>query len=91
MKTTLIVIVGIILFGVGATYHRYQSFNPCDWIERDLAVQSGMPTLIVQGQIKTWFLMDGVVKPDPYQCIKMWWRLKIDGDLKPVPKPDKKK
>jgi len=90
MKTTAIIIIGMLLFGAAATYHRYASFNPCDWIEQDFIEQSGMPSLIVQGQMNTRFLMDGIVNPDAYQCIKMWWRLKIDGDIKPKQKPKEK-
>jgi len=90
MKTTLIVVVGILLFGVGATYHRYESFSPCNWMEQDLARQSKLPMLVIKAQVKAKFLLQGIVEPNPNQCIKMWWQLKADGELKALPKPDKK-
>ena len=86
MKTTAIIIVVILLFGVGATYHRYHSFNPCDWMEQDLIVQSGLPKLIVQSQIHAKFLLQGIVDPNPYECVKLWWQLKAEGELKPQKK-----
>ncbi len=91
MKTAVIIIVGILLFGAAATYHRYESFDPCDWMEQDLAVQSGLPLLVVQGQVKAKFLLEGVIDPNPYQCIKAWWQLKANGELKAPRKRDQMK
>ena len=78
MKTAAIIIVSILLFGVGATYQRYESFNPCDWMEQDLVAQSGLPILVVHGQVKAKFLLQGVIDPNPYQCIKLAGSWKLD-------------
>ncbi len=91
MKTAVIIIVGILLFGAAATYHRYESFNPCDWMEQDTAQHTGLPNLVVKAQIKAKFLLLGVVDPNPYQCIKMWWQLKAGGELRSEPELEMKK
>jgi len=91
MKTAAIIIIGILLFGTAATYHRYQSFNPCDWMEQDLIVQSSLPKLVVQGKVKAKFLLQGIIDPTPVQCVKMWWKLKADGDLVPLKMPEQTK
>jgi len=81
MKTAAIIVIGILLFGAGATYHRYGSFSPCVWLEHDLVKQSKLPKLVVKSQIHAKFLLMGITDPRPYECVKMWWKLKADGKL----------
>ncbi|MEL0107797.1 MAG: hypothetical protein VW802_12730 [Rhodospirillaceae bacterium] len=87
MKTAAIIIVGILIFGSAATYYRYESFSPCIWMEKDLSKQTGLPTIVVQGQVKAKFLLDGVVNPTRTQCLRMWWKLKADGEISPKTNP----
>ncbi len=42
MKFVLIVI-GLAVAATIATYARYGSLDPCDWMEQDLARQTGLP------------------------------------------------
>jgi len=91
MKTATIIIIGILLFGTAATYHRYESFNPCDWMEQDLTSQTGLPALVVQGQIKAKFFLQGIVTPTRFECLKMWWKLKAEGELTAEPKSEESK
>ncbi len=58
MKFVLIVI-GIAIAATIATYARYGSLNPCDWMERDLARQTGLPPMVVRVRIGAAFLLDG--------------------------------
>ena len=63
----------------GATYTRYQSFSPCDWMARDLEATTGLPSLVVQARIKALFLLDGVTDPDPVDCLLAWWDVRQEG------------
>ena len=64
---------------MGATYWRYQSLDPCDWMTRDLVEESGLPELMVMARIRAEFLLEGVTDPDPGQCLFKWWALRRDG------------
>ncbi len=62
-----------------ATLARYESFDPCDWLEQDMARSLGMPTLVAQTRIRATFMFRGIVEPDTYDCLDAWWRLKAEG------------
>lgn len=81
MRTIAPATVGIVLAAIIATYIRYQSFDPCAWMEQDLASQSGLPRLVVKARIQTRFLIHGITDPDVGQCIMAWWELRSDGLL----------
>ena len=82
MKTFAIVFCGLLIFATVATYVRYGSFSPCDWMEQDLQKQSGLPTIVVKGQIRADFLLQGIVNPGPQECILSWWKWRAAGGLK---------
>ncbi len=64
---------------MAATYWRYQSLDPCDWMTRDLVQDSDLPELVVVARIRAEFLLEGVTDPDPGQCLFKWWALRRDG------------
>ncbi len=78
MKFVLIVI-GLAIAATIATYARYQSLNPCDWMERDLVRQTELPSLVVRARIHAAFLIDGITDPGPYDCIMAWWEFRAEG------------
>ena len=78
MKAALLV-AGLLLVAVGATFFRYQSLNPCDWMEQDLAESYGLPPLIVRAQIRAAFLLEGVTEPDAVDCLLEWWDWRSEG------------
>ncbi len=78
MKAALLV-AGLLLAAVGATFFRYQSLNPCDWMEQDLAESYGLPLLIVRAQIRAAFLLEGVTEPDALDCLLEWWDWRSEG------------
>ncbi len=78
MKFVLIVI-GLAVAATIATYARYQSLNPCDWMERDMARQTELPPLVVRARIRAAFLLQGISDPDPYDCILGWWEFRAEG------------
>lgn len=75
----LIVVFGLIAIAAAATYLRYQSFSPCDWIETDLMEDSGQPQIVVQSRIQAHFLLNGIVDPDFGECLLGWWEFRLDG------------
>ncbi len=75
MKFVLIVI-GLAIAAIIATYARYGSLNPCDWMERDLARQTGLPPLVVRLRIRAAFLIDGITDPRPSDCLIGWWEFR---------------
>ncbi len=62
-----------------ATFARYESFDPCDWLEHDMARSIGMPPVVAQARIRATFVLRGIVEPDTYDCLDAWWRLKAEG------------
>ncbi len=78
MKFVLIVI-GLAVAATIATYARYQSLSPCDWMERDMARQTELPPLVVRARIGAAFLIDGITDPGPYDCIMAWWEFRVEG------------
>ena len=78
MRIVSIVFV-LAIAAVAATYWRYQSFDPCDWMAHDLEEQTGLPELIVQARIKAYFLLDGVADPGPQDCLLAWWEVRREG------------
>lgn len=90
MKNFILIVVGIAIAGTIATYARYKSLNPCDWMEQDLAQRSNMPLIILQGQIRANFLLKGITTPGPYECVLEWWRLRGSGEIAINPPDDKR-
>ncbi len=77
MKFVLIVI-GLAVAATIATYARYQSLNPCDWMEQDLTRQTGLPPMVVRVRIRAAFLIDGISDPGPYDCLVGWWEFRAE-------------
>ena len=73
------VVAFLALAAMGATYWRYQSLHPCDWMERDLVRSSDLPQVVVAMQIRAEFLLEGIASPNAYQCLLKWWELRRDG------------
>ncbi len=69
----------LVITAVVATYFRYQSLDPCDWMEQDLASESSLPLLVVQTKIRAEFLLDGITEPGPGDCLTAWWDLRSNG------------
>ena len=69
----------LVVAAMAATYWRYQSLDPCDWMLRDLVEESGWPEIAVETRIRGEFLLEGVTDPDPGQCLIKWWALRRDG------------
>ena len=70
--------LALIVAAVAATFWRYGSLNPCDWLERDTAQASGLPYLVAQARIRAEFLLDGITEPDGGQCLTAWWDLRAE-------------
>ena len=78
MKFVQVAIV-VILLAVIATYARYESLSPCDWMEQDLAGQSDLPLIVIQGRIRANFLLRGIANPGAYDCVLAWWKFRAEG------------
>ena len=72
------IVIGLAVAATIATYARYQSLNPCDWMERDMARQTDLPTLVVRARIRAAFLIDGITEPDVYDCVMAWWEFRAE-------------
>jgi hypothetical protein len=79
MRTFLIAALAAALAAAAATWARYESFSPCDWMEHDLAASTGLPRLVVTARVRAQFLIEGVTDPDMTRCILAWWRFRADG------------
>jgi len=79
MKYTFAVIALLAIAASTATYVRYQSFDPCQWMARDLANESHQPGAVIEARIRAAFLLDGIVNPTPVECIQAWWKFRADS------------
>ena len=80
MKNALIVLLLLVIAAGVATYSRYQSFHPCDWMEQDLADSSGLPRLAMRAQIRAEFVLKGITEPGPTDCVLAWWDYRANRD-----------
>ncbi len=74
-----LLVVGLALAATAATYVRYESLDPCDWMERDMAQQSGLPLLVVRARITAEFLLEGITDPSATDCLARWWEIRAEG------------
>ena len=81
MKNALIVITLLALAAGAATYYRYASFHPCDWMEQDLAESSGLPRLVMRGRIRGEFMLRGIADPSPSDCVLAWWDFRANREV----------
>lgn len=75
----LVVVIALAVVAAGATFIRYESFSPCDWIETDLVAETNLPLIVVQSRVSAYFLLDGIVTPDFGECLLGWWEFRLDG------------
>lgn len=78
-KTIPLFLVIAIAAAAIATYHRYESFSPCVWIERDQARETGLPRLVLRGRLQAEFMMRGIRNPDAMDCLLTWWDYRRNG------------
>jgi hypothetical protein len=71
--------VALGLAAVIATFARYESFDPCDWLEQDMTQALGMPAVVAQARIRASFMFRGIIEPTAQECLEDWWRLKAEG------------
>ena len=74
-----VIVAGLLVLAVVATYARYESLNPCDWLQRDLMAESGLPQVAVELRISADFLLDGITDPGPGDCLVKWWEWRSEG------------
>jgi len=72
----LVIVAGLLVAAVAATFVRYESLDPCVWLVHDAARQSGLPALAEETRLRAAFLVRGIAEPGPYDCLTAWWRLR---------------
>lgn len=77
--TIALAVVALGFAAAAATYIRYESFDPCDWMVHDEARGSSLPRAVVRAHIQARFLLQGVRQPDAYQCLQAWWKFRADN------------
>ena len=78
MRTVISGFVVVVLAATVATYFRYHSFDPCNWMAQDMAHHSGMPIVMMETRVKANFLMQGITRPGPSECVWAWWKERAD-------------
>ena len=56
-----VIVAGLLVVAVIATYARYESLDPCDWLEADMLAKSDLPRLVIEARIQARFLLDGIL------------------------------
>lgn len=79
MKKLILVLSVLLLAAAVATFARYESFDPCVWMEQDLALDSGLPRVVVRTRIQAEFLVRGISDPSAADCLLAWWEFRADG------------
>ncbi len=79
--------IGVVLAvaAVIATFARYESIDPCEWLEQDMTRALGMPRVVAQARIRAGFMLRGIVEPTSRECLEDWWRLKAEGEFEADP------
>ena len=75
----LVIVAGLLIVAVIATFARYGSLHPCDWMEEDLAAESELPRVAIELQISAAFLLEGITNPGPGDCLVKWWDWRREG------------
>ena len=83
LRALAVFLLLVVLAGAGATYYRYRSLDPCDWMLQDLTAHFGLPSAVIEAKIRAEFLLQGIVEPSPRDCLFEWWRLRREGTLTP--------
>ena len=78
MKSFFVGIVIAVVAASVATYYRYGTFDPCDWMEQDLAAHSSMPRIVAKAKVRGELLIDGITQPSFGQCTMAWWKFRAD-------------
>ena len=78
MKYLAIVVALGLAAGI-APFARYESFDPCEWLEQDMTRALALPRVVAQARIRAGFLFRGIVEPTSGECLDDWWRLKAGG------------
>ncbi len=71
--------VALVAAAAIATFARYESFDPCDWLEHDMVRALGLPPVVAQARIRASFMFRGILEPDGADCLEDWRRLKAKG------------
>ena len=79
VKKYLIIFCALMIAAVAATYARYQSLHPCDWMQQNMVQTYDLPALLIRARIRAAFLLDGVFDPTPGDCLLKWWEFKAEG------------
>lgn len=74
----LMISILCVVAAIGATFWRYQSLHPCDWLQKDMVEASGQPDFWVEIRIKARFLLDGITEPSLENCLNGWWTYRIE-------------
>ncbi|MFT5440772.1 MAG: hypothetical protein ACI9MJ_002646 [Alphaproteobacteria bacterium] len=85
MKNFIALVLVAAVAGTAATYFRYQSFNPCMWLEQEYAEDSALPLLVTKGRIKAEFFLRGIREPTVTDCTVAWWNFRLGHPNKPAP------
>jgi hypothetical protein len=79
MTTAGLLLSAALIAATIATWSRYESFDPCVWMEQDAAKDSGLPRAVVHARIQARFLLHGIRTPDGYQCLTAWWTFRANN------------
>ena len=91
MTKYIILVIGLAIFGSGATYGRYGNFDPCDWTAQDQADSTFIPKIVWTGRLKAKFLANGIAQPTFSDCMFAWWESRADDAVEKASEKVKEK
>lgn len=78
MTRFLMILILCAAGAIAATYWRYDSLHPCDWLQQDMVRASGQPEFWVSIRIQARFLLEGITEPTAEQCLDGWWNFRLE-------------
>ena len=84
MRTVSAGLIIVAIAATVATYFRYQTFDPCNWMAQDMARHDGLPEVVMEGKVKANFLIRGITNPSATDCVLAWWGERADEAKKIV-------
>lgn len=74
----LVIVAVLMVMAVTATQARYGSLDPCEWTIRDMATKTDQPEVLIRARVRGLFMIEGVVNPDYFDCLRGWWAFRLD-------------
>lgn len=69
----------LVVAALVATFVRYGSVDPCEWLILDTARLRELPLIVAETRVRAAFMVRGTTQPGYTACLTAWWDLRANG------------